>query len=564
MKGCGPYEYLQKVPFFMITVAQRFAETLREIGVRYIFGVPSGSMIDYMEAIRKTQGIDFVLVSHEAGAGFMASICGRLTRIPGACFATFGPGATNVSTGIGAALLDRNPVLVFTDEMPKDKRHRCVQMNIDHKALFKPLTKWTTRLMPGKVGETLFKAASIAVKTLPGPVYVGVPSDIGSRESREQDLLVLAAPEIRQASPSAVKAMQESVSKAKKPVLVMGILAAQSNLKPLIQDVIEKFHLPVVLTPMAKGMVSEDHPLYVGVLNHALANIVGQTHSQADLVIGIGYDPVEVNYEDWVPPSVPIVHISTVPADLDTNSHILAADVVGDMETSLHALISLSSMKTKWDLEALLKRKQEMFAALTPAKGSFGPLAVLQGLRQILPFDGILTCDVGAHLHLIGQFWPTPEPDCLLMTNGWSSMGFAIPAAIAAKLCRPDKKVACVVGDGGFLMTAGELATALRLGLHIVFILLSDRELSLIRIKQKHKHYKAGYGTLLFEQDLMMSETFLGIPVLTVSDPIAYRAALEKSFSLSSPVIIQAKISSTEYDDLVLKGNRVQRKFPYL
>ena len=539
----------------MTTVAQRFAETLRQIGVRYVFGVPSGSMIDYMEAIRKTDGIDFVLVSHEAGAGFMASICGRLTRIPGACFATFGPGATNVSTGVGAALLDRNPVLVFTDEMPEKLRHRTVQMNIDHEALFKPITKQTFRLIPGKVGEILFEASKIAIKNQPGPVYIGVPSDIGSQENREPDLPVQSASGVGPALPSAIKAMQDAVSKAKKTLLVLGLIAAQSGLKPLIQKVMETFQMPVVLTPMAKGMIQEDHPLYAGVLNHALANIAGQTHQQADLVIGIGYDPVEVNYEDWVPP-VPIVHISTVAADLDMDSYTLAADVVGDMESSLQALMALSPPEPQWDYKALLNRKQGMFASLTPAPGSFGPLAVLRGLRQILPLDGILTCDVGAHLHLIGQFWPTPEPDCLLMTNGWSSMGFAIPAAIAAKLCRPDKKVACVVGDGGFLMTAGELITALRLGLHIVFVILSDRELSLIRIKQKHKHYDAGYGTLLSDQDLVMTETFLGIPVLAVSNPDEYQAALKTAFSLSGPVILHAKISSTEYDDLVLKGNQ--------
>ncbi len=540
----------------MATTEQKLAETLRKIGIRYVFGVPSGNMIDYMEAIRKIDGIDFVLTSHEAGAGFMASVCGRLTGIPGACFATFGPGATNVSTGVGAALLDKNPVLVFTDEIPEKKRHRCVQMNIDHPSLFKPLTKQTMRLMPGKIGEILFNAAGVAVKNQPGPVYVSVPSDISGLEKMESDLPSAEPLRIGPAVPLAIKAMQDAVLKAEKPVLALGLIAAQSGLKPLIQKVMEKFQLPVVLTPMAKGMISEDHPLYAGVLNHALANIVGQTHSQADLVIGIGYDPVEVNYEDWVSPSVPIVHISTVPADLDSDTHALAADVAGNMENSLQALMSLSKKKSRWDLETLQKRKQDMFRALTPAKDSFGPLAVLQGLRQILPMDGILTCDVGAHLHLIGQFWRTPEPDCLLMTNGWSSMGFAIPAAIAAKLCRPGKKVACVVGDGGFLMTAGELATALRLGLHIVFVILADRKLSLIRIKQKHKRFDTGYGTSLFEKDLILSDTFLGIPVMSVSNPDAYQDALKKAFSLSGPVIIQAKISNNEYDDLVLKGNK--------
>ena len=538
----------------MTTVAQRFAESLKTIGVRYVFGVPGGSMIDYVEAIREINGIDFILVSHEAGAGFMAAVCGRLTRIPGVCFATFGPGATNVSTGVGAALLDRNPVLVFTDEMPQRLRRRTAQMNIDHGALFGPLTKAVFRLMPGKIGEILFEAAGLAVKNQPGPVYVGVPSDIAGQESPEPDLFLPPAPGMGPAALSAVKAMEDAVSKAKKPLLVLGLMAAQSHLKSLIRKIAEQFQMPVVLTPMAKGLLPEDHPLYAGVLNHALAHIVGQTHQQADLIIGIGYDPVEVNYEDWVPP-VPIVHISPVPADLDTD-HTLAADVVGDMESSLQALTALSPPEPQWDYKALLKRKQGMFASLTPAPGSFGPLAVLRGLRQILPLDGILTCDVGAHLHLIGQFWPTPDPDCLLMTNGWSSMGFAIPAAIGAKLCRPDKTVACVVGGGGFLMTAGELATAQRLHLHIVFVILSDGELSLIRIKQKHKSYDAGYGTLLSDQDLMMSEIFLGIPVLTVSDPDEYQTALVKAFSLSGPVILYAKIRGTEYDDLVLKGNK--------
>lgn len=538
----------------MMTVAQKFAESLKKIGVRYVFGVPSGSMIDYMEAIRETDGLDFILVSHEAGAGFMAAVCGRLTCIPGVCFATFGPGATNVSTGVGAAMLDRNPVLVFTDEMPQRLRRRTVQMNIDHGALFRPLTKAVFRLMPGKVGEILFEAASLAVGNQPGPVYVGVPSDIAGQENREPDLTLPPALGISSAAPPAVKAMQNAVSTAKKPLLVLGLTAAQSNIKPLIRNIAEQFQIPVVLTPMAKGMLPEDHPLYVGVLNHALAHIVAQTHQQADLIIGIGYDPVEVNYEDWAP-SVPIVHISTVPADLDTD-HPLAADVVGDMESSLQALTALSPPESQWDYQTLLNRKQGMFARLTPAPGSFGPLAVLRGLRQILPLDGILTCDVGAHLHLIGQFWPTPDPDCLLMTNGWSSMGFAIPAAIGAKLCRPHKKVACVVGDGGFLMTAGELATAQRLNLHIVFVLLSDGELSLIRIKQEHKHYDAGYGTLLFKEGLCMSEEFLGIPVIPVSDPDEYQAALVKAFSLSGPVILHVKISGAEYDDLVLKGNR--------
>lgn len=541
----------------MPTEAFRFAQALRKIGIRFVFGVPSGSMIDYLEAIRQTDGIEFILTSHEAGAGFMASVAGRLTGIPGACFATFGPGATNISTGVGAALLDRDPVLVFTDEMPEEKRHRCVQMNIDHQALFRPLTKQTLRLEPGKIGPVLSEAADIALDNLPGPVYVGVPSDIAGLDLHEPGGAFLGSP--KQYAPpgdASLKAMQDAVLDAKKPILVLGLMAVKSGLKALILKTAEKFQIPVVLTPMAKGMISEDHPLYAGVLNHALSHMVGQTLGEADRVIGIGFDPVEINYEDFVPPAASVLHIGMVPADMDTNACSLAADVVGDMTSALDFLLSLPAAGNDWDFSLLQIRKKNMFAALTPAKDSFGPLAVLQGLRHALPLDGILTCDVGAHLHLIGQFWRTPEPDCLLMTNGWSSMGFAIPAAIAAKLCRPDRKVACVVGDGGFLMTAGELATAKRLGLHIVFILISDQELSLIRIKQARKHYFAGYGTHLGKQQILTSDSFLGIPVLHVSDQDVFLRALKTAFSLEGPVIIQAIVSGGEYDDLVLKGNR--------
>ncbi len=539
----------------MTTVAGQFAQTLKSLGVRYVFGVPSGSMIDYVEAVRQTPGIDFILTSHESGAGYMATVCGRLTGIPGACFATFGPGAANITTGAGAALLDRAPLLVFTDEMPENKRSRTVQMNIDHEALFKPLTKGFFRLTAGKTREMLHRAAGLALDPLPGPVHIGVPSDIAVMQDNEIHWTQPADPKICPPTPQALEQMRRCVFRAEKPVVALGRMAAASLAVPLILKVIETLNVPVVLTPMAKGLISMDHPLYAGVLNHALADRVGKTHGEADLVIGIGYDPVEVNYEEWVT-SAPIVHISTVPADLDRQTHKLAADVVGDPVFSLQTLLTSGLKKFKWDIQAFGKRKNRMLERLKPPDGTFGPRAVLHGLRLVLPPDGILTCDVGAHLHLAGQMWPTPSPDCLLMTNGWSSMGFGIPAAIGAKLCRPERKVTCVTGDGGFLMAAGELATARRIGLNIVFVLLSDRDLSLIRIKQGRKGYGAGYGTRLFDSAGLVKDAFLGVPVISARNRDQYQTALKSAFGASGPVIVDAQVSGSEYDDLVLKGNQ--------
>jgi acetolactate synthase-1/2/3 large subunit len=307
---------------------------------------------------------------------------------------------------------------------------------------------------------------------------------------------------------------------------------------------------------MAKGMLPEDHACYAGVLNHALGPQVGVTHQQADLIVGIGFDPVELNYEDWIP-NAPVMHIDTMPADLDLNSHMLACDVVGDINHSIKQLMARTKAKTEWNLGELVKRKEKMFSELTDEHGRFGAVTVLNGLRESLPPDGIMTCDVGAHLHLVGQHWKTGTPECQLMTNGCSSMGFAIPTAIAAKLCVPERQVCCVVGDGGYYMMAGEMVTALRNNLHVVFVVMVDASLSLIRIKQKNKKH-VEYGVGLSESTQMHGApgSLFGVPVLTVNDKAQYKQALETAFSGDGPFIIEALIDTHDYDNLVLKGNK--------
>jgi acetolactate synthase-1/2/3 large subunit len=195
-----------------------------------------------------------------------------------------------------------------------------------------------------------------------------------------------------------------------------------------------------------------------------------------------------------------------------------------------------------------------MFAKFAPSKDRLGPKAALTVLREMLPPNGIMTCDVGAHTHLIGQMWRTPAPGLQIMTNGWSTMGFAIPAAIAAKLMRPGQPVCAVVGDGGFLMTAGELATALRCNLKLVVLLLTDNDLALIRIKQEKKGNPI-YGTPVRQAGIIGDSVF-GVPVRSARDAAALRQALEWAFAADGPVIVEAVVDSREYDGLVLKKDR--------
>ncbi|KPJ78322.1 MAG: acetolactate synthase [Deltaproteobacteria bacterium SG8_13] len=539
----------------MATVAQKLASTLKEMGVRYVFGVPSGNWIDYMAAIEKTQGLNFILVTSESSCGFMADVCWRLTGRVAACFGTFGPGACNLSTGVCGGFLDRAPMLAFTDEMSAAMRPRITQMNIDNQALFRPITKWTTRISPETVQQTLYQAMHVATAEVPGPVHVGLPADgMALADATESNVPRPAADRLPVPDEALIEKAIGLFKTARRPLLAVGLTATRMDAGTWIRKIVDKHRLPLVLTPMAKGMLPEDHPCYTGVLAHACSDVVARTHQQADLVIGIGFDPVELNYEDWMP-DAPLIHLDTRKADLDGSTHTLACELVGDMNPTLQRLADLDPVENLWDLKALAERRREMFAELAPQKDSFGPKAVLDILRQALPEDGVMTCDVGAHLHLIGQQWRTPAPDLQLMTNGCSSMGFAIPAAIAAKLSRPDQQACAVVGDGGFLMTVGEVATAMRLHLHIVFILITDNHLSLIRIKQANKTYPY-YETRLYGDWYASAKSFFGAPVLTASNAGEYRRALDEAFEASGPVIVEALVDPDEYDGLLLRGNR--------
>jgi acetolactate synthase-1/2/3 large subunit len=339
-----------------------------------------------------------------------------------------------------------------------------------------------------------------------------------------------------------------------KPLLAVGLSAIRMNLGDSIIKVAEKHKIPVIFTPMAKGLMREDHPSYAGVLFHALSDHVAETHKQADLIVGVGYDPVEFNYEEWMP-EVPLIHIDPAVADIDRNSYPDVLDVTGHPGGALIRLENLEAISSEWDFDQLEQRRNAMFEKFVPKGTGFGPLAALAVLREVLPEDGIMTCDVGSHTHLIGQAWRTPHPYGQIMTNGWSSMGFGVPAAIAAKIACPERPVVCVTGDGGFMMMAGEMATARRLGQNTVFVILADRKLGLIRIKQSRRGVVTE-DTLLSDQDIPSSEHIFGVPVLSVSDTESYRNALEKAFQADGPVIIEAVIDSSEYDDLILKKHK--------
>lgn len=530
--------------------AEYLVAFLKKQGIEYIFGVPSGDWLSYMEAM-ESEDLDYILVANEASGGFMATVYGWLTGKPGVCYGTTGPGATNLSTGVGSALLDRAPLLALTTE-PKDSMlGRITQMAIDHQTLFAPLTKKTLRLEAGKVSQMLTDSVITALSEVPGPIHLGLPEGLGDVKVSSELPGKLEGTPIAQPSETALNKMETMLSQSRRPLLAIGLTAVRLGLGDALVKIAERLDIPVVLTPMAKGLIDEDHRSYAGVLFHALSDIVAQTNREADLVVAIGYDPVEFNYESWMP-KVPLIHIDTIPCDIDKAVYTSVHDVIGNPRPALQRLEARTAGGFTWDMDALAQRRREMFSRFEPKEGVFGPLGVLKILRELLPDEGIMTCDVGAHTHLIGQAWRTKHPFGQLMTNGWSSMGFGIPAAIGAKLARPEAPVVCITGDGGYMMMAGEMATAKRIGKPIVFIVLSDTKLELIRLKQK-KRGIITEGTTLSASQPSVSQYMFGVPVIPADSMDSFRAALVDAFASDGPTIVHAIVDSSEYEPLILR-----------
>ena len=529
-----------------MTIAEYIASQFAEYGVRYVFGIPGGPSVPYMEAFRSA-GIEFILTSHESASAVMADVTARLTGVPGICHGTFGPGATNISTGTGGALLDRSPVIVLTSEMPDSLLHRTVQMNISHQKLFESLTKATFRLTEDNVSEVISSALNICFDEYPGPVHIGLPSDIASLEFRGETYMHTSGYETD--NEDDIIKITDLLEKSRHPLIAAGLTAARFGLKKRLADFLDFYRIPVVLTPMAKGLLPQDHPCYAGVLFHALSDYMEDIYEKTDLVIGLGYDTVEYNYESWLP-DVPLIHFDTRRTDMVEGKEIY--QFAGLPEEWFRLLGNLNSGSLSFDHSVIKGIRDEMVSVFNGFLGHFGPVAVLAGLNNILPPDTIITADVGSHLHLIGQFWPVSSTDRFIISNGWSSMGFGIPAAIAAKFSRPDSTVVCLTGDGGFLMAAGEIMTARRYNLAIIIVIFSDGELNLIKLKQSWK-YLHPYATQIYSGSLFGSDTFLGLRVYNADTPEKIKESVETALGLNEPVIINAIIDPEDYKWLVVR-----------
>jgi acetolactate synthase-1/2/3 large subunit len=528
----------------MSTVARTFARELARAGVRYVFGLPGGETLDLMEGFRE-EGLIFVLTRHETSAAFMAATWGELTGTPGVCLTTLGPGATNMVTGVAHAYLDRCPLLAISAQLPRDRFALNPHQSLELRMLFQPITKWSAALTPGNAGHVVQKALRIATEERPGPVYLEVPSDLPMKETHPTATSFPAGPsEAKKVLPSEFphEGLSDAVALlkgARRPIVVVGTVALRQGASSSVVGFCEWLGAPVLDVPKAKGVFPEHHALFVGTLEMSGTEPLFRALQDADLVVTIGLDAVELD-RPWQSEA----HVLTFDVISNTDwlfpSHI---ELVGPIGSALSAVRrSAGESKSEWAPEDIRGLSGEVLSLVTVRAEGLTPQQVLSALRPALPSDAIVATDTGAHKNLTGQLWRTDVPRSYLVSNGLSSMGFGLPAAMAAKLAVPDRTCVAVVGDGGFAMTLGEVETAVREGIPVLCVVFVDHGLSSIQRNQRKRGYPS-YGTSFHPADYAKAAQAMGAQAYTVSSLDECTQVFKTVHDLRGPTVVAAMVN---------------------
>jgi acetolactate synthase-1/2/3 large subunit len=470
-----------------------FVRCLETEGIEYIFGVPGEENADFMMSLEQSEQIRFVLTRHEQGAAFMAEVYGRLTGQPAGCLGTLGPGATNLITGVADSNMDRAPMLVLTGQGSTTRLHKESHQIMNVVDMFEPVTKWATMVLNADtIPEIVRKAVRIARTEKPGAVMIELPEDIAKHDAaaepmqpRRYERSIPDEPVVRQTL--------ELLQSARRPVILAGNGCIRKRASEQLRQFCEHTGIGVLSTFMAKGCVDmdADYCLYtIGLGNKDLPALV---IDDADLVITLGFDMVEYHPRLWNPSGDKrIVHADFLPAEIDEHYHP-EIELIGDLARTLEILSArLADDAFSFDLTGQAKMRKRMGEELAAhaddeTVGSIRPQKALWDVRSVLGPHDILLSDVGAHKMWIARHYQCHEPNTCLIPNGFCSMGFALPGAIAAHLVHPDRRVLAIAGDGGFLMNVQEMETARRLNVDIVVLVWEDGGYGLIEWKQENE-----------------------------------------------------------------------------
>ncbi len=530
-----------------MNTSEIIAKFLSQAGIGQVFGYPGETNVELIEGLRRI-GIDFILASREGTAGLMAQAYGMVTGRPGVCISTLGPGATNLVNAVANAYLDRAPMLAFSGQMDTQKAPYFTHQVIDHNRLFAPVAKWATELQADNVATVMRKAYRVAAAERPGPVHITLRADVVSAAAEDVDTelppVSLAAHHLQVIARDGCDDPIKAISNAKRPVLLFGNAAARAQAGSHITKLAEHIGCPIIASPMAKGTVAEDHALFAGVLDMACFKLLWDLLTAADLILCVGFDAVEL-ISPWIP-KAPVVHIDTVP----NTDQVYAApfELVGPVREILSELQRQLPAGERWTEKEVAAHRTALRDQYFSGRvaGKLNPSDVVDVVRGAAGRNAVATVDVGSHKLLVGQGWATYRPQGMLMSNGLSSMGFALPAAIAAQLLLPDTQVVCLTGDGGLAMTQAELRLASTLKLGIRVIVFCDNSLNRIELRQMQSNYPST-GTRIAPTDVAKLAESMDCDGVMVDRADELERVLSEARNESRPLVIGARIDPSQY-----------------
>ena len=475
-----------------------FVKCLENEGIEYIFGVPGEENADFLMSLHESKKIKFILTRHEQGAAFMAESYGKLTGKLSCCLSTLGPGATNLLTGVADANMDHSPILVITGQGSSDRLHKESHQILDVCNMFKSVTKWTTSIRnPKTIPEIVRKAVRLATLEKPGAVHIELPEDISKLDVNAKPLKSFPYRRSIAEDDIIYKAFKLMIE-AKSPILIAGNGAIRKRSSRQLRDFCERTNIPVVTTFMGKGAVDCNSEYYLSTVGLGAIDFGDIAIKDSDLVITLGYDMVEYHPKLWNRNSKSkIIHIDFEAAEIDEH-YIPQVEVVGDLAHSLSVLNKIIDREgiKPYALQNIKKIRNELKVDNEKykddkEKGLIKPQKFLYDLRNFLGKNDILISDVGAHKMWIARHYPCYEPNTCIIPNGFCSMGYALPAAIAASLSNNKKKIFAICGDAGFLMNLQEMETAKRMRSDFVAIIWEDKSYGLIKWKQQAEFGKS-------------------------------------------------------------------------
>lgn len=525
---------------------------LEQQGVKQVFGIP-GAKIDRVFDSLEDSSINTIVVRHEANAAFMAAAVGRLTGKAGVALVTSGPGCANLVTGLATATSEGDPVVALGGAVKRSDSLKITHQSMDTVSIFRPVTKFSAEVTASvALGEVLGNAFRSAEFGIQGAAFVSLPQDILNKPITGQALVHQVCPQSGSAPLNEIIAVAKLLNQAKNPILLLGLMASQPANAQAIRRLLHHSKIPVTSTYQAAGVVDQAHFDHfagrVGLFNNQAGDKLLQ---QADLIITIGYSPVEYDPALWNNGQATLIHLDILPAEIDA-AYQPQKELLGDIAATLevlnqqiHSPVILTS-QTQAILEDRCRQRRDLANRADKMSGfAIHPLRLVREMQDIVNNDVTLCVDMGSFHIWIARYLYSFRARQILMSNGQQTMGVALPWAIAAALVNPQQKVVSVSGDGGFMQSSMELETAVRLKSNLLHIIWVDNGYNMVEIQEQKKYHRSSgvsFGPIDFK---MYAESF-GAKGFAVESADELTVKLHQAMDTQGPAVIAIPV---DYSD---------------